>query len=91
MNTGFLRDAVATTLTVYGIETIPQAVRLIILLLVATTLTVYGIETLMPLKNIELRHGSVATTLTVYGIETDNNKQSTIFSSGCNNTYRLRY
>ena len=46
MNTGFLRYAVATALTVYGIETfegrhwLPQH-----LFLVATALTVYGIET----------------------------------------------
>ena len=46
MNTGFLRHAVATVLTVYGIETF-----IIIMLLpfrskiVATVLTVYGIET----------------------------------------------
>ena len=47
MNTGFLRDTVATVLTVYGIEThqivysFIQAVQK-----VATVLTVYGIETL---------------------------------------------
>ena len=46
MNTGLLRPAVATALTVYGIET-----RLTVVLLfkslkkVATALTVYGIET----------------------------------------------
>ena len=46
MNTGFLRHAVATVLTVYGIET--KAVRNCIiwqLINVATVLTVYGIET----------------------------------------------
>ena len=45
MNTGFLRYAVATALTVYGIET--NIMRLIFtrLRLVATALTVYGIET----------------------------------------------
>ena len=46
MNTGFLRYAVATVLTVYGIETL-QINRLLplLLFLVATVLTVYGIET----------------------------------------------
>ncbi len=46
MNTGFLGPAVATVLTVYGIETEgvrrvqdPERIR------VATVLTVYGIET----------------------------------------------
>ena len=46
MNTGFLRYAVATVLTVYGIET--YAIALTpgkAQKLVATVLTVYGIET----------------------------------------------
>ena len=46
MNTGFLGSAVATVLTVYGIETclmvLPIRVRR---MQVATVLTVYGIET----------------------------------------------
>ena len=44
MNTGFVRPAVATVLTVYGIETI-QAFACSRPLKVATVLTVYGIET----------------------------------------------
>ena len=45
MNTGLLRYAVATVLTVYGIETCnPHLV--ITWFCVATVLTVYGIETL---------------------------------------------
>ena len=45
MNTGFVRTAVATVLTVYGIET--EATYFIELceIVVATVLTVYGIET----------------------------------------------
>ena len=46
MNTGFLRHAVATVLTVYGIET--SRIRLLefnYITSVATVLTVYGIET----------------------------------------------
>ena len=45
MNTGFLGPAVATVLTVYGIETLifPTCIPV---LHVATVLTVYGIETL---------------------------------------------
>ena len=69
MNTGLLRHAVATALTVYGIETSlwllkaqdqPSSV--------ATALTVYGIETSngVPKSSNSL----VATALTVYGIET---------------------
>ena len=44
MNTGFLRYAVATVLTVYGIET-EGYLHNIVNILVATVLTVYGIET----------------------------------------------
>ena len=46
MNTGFLRHAVATVLTVYGIETDKVKVNSIETNAVATVLTVYGIETL---------------------------------------------
>ena len=45
MNTGFLRHAVATVLTVYGIETLVLQHKLLLHLTVATVLTVYGIET----------------------------------------------
>ena len=46
MNTGFLGPAVATVLTVYGIETLSIYVELHRSLVpVATVLTVYGIET----------------------------------------------
>ena len=45
MNTGLLRHAVATALTVYGIETSTSALSDILPVLVATALTVYGIET----------------------------------------------
>ena len=46
MNTGFLRHAVATVLTVYGIETVKSRISLVPSKIVATVLTVYGIETL---------------------------------------------
>ena len=45
MNTGFLGPAVATVLTVYGIETGDFQICLYNIQLVATVLTVYGIET----------------------------------------------
>ena len=45
MNTGFVRPAVATVLTVYGIETMPHLSQVPLLQFVATVLTVYGIET----------------------------------------------
>ena len=46
MNTGLLRHAVATVLTVYGIETLTCLnICLTLPTKVATVLTVYGIET----------------------------------------------
>ena len=46
MNTGFLGHAVATVLTVYGIETYQGIIASIMKRdIVATVLTVYGIET----------------------------------------------
>ena len=45
MNTGLLRPAVATVLTVYGIETSIFILFTILFFFVATVLTVYGIET----------------------------------------------
>ena len=47
MNTGLLRPAVATALTVYGIETSSSDnTSLALFKSVATALTVYGIETI---------------------------------------------
>ena len=45
MNTGFLGSAVATVLTVYGIETVHMELSVELFMGVATVLTVYGIET----------------------------------------------
>ena len=51
MNTGFVRPAVATVLTVYGIETMPlMQLYHFQYLKVATVLTVYGIETFLKLS-----------------------------------------
>ena len=48
MNTGFLRDTVATVLTVYGIETgLIASFSNALYFKVATVLTVYGIETVV--------------------------------------------
>ena len=57
MNIGFVRPAVATVLTVYGIETKLTLGRNLTKLyrLVATVLTVYGIETLTAYSAIKLR------------------------------------
>ena len=70
MNTGFVRPAVATVLTVYGIETAIAQERYPSTVRVATVLTVYGIEThCIPYAGFP-RVLNVATVLTVYGIET---------------------
>ena len=45
MNTGYLRPAVATVPTVYGIETLNLGQQRYRIYLVATVPTVYGIET----------------------------------------------
>ena len=47
MNTGFLGSAVATVLTVYGIETVKCLTTKYRIMFVATVLTVYGIETFL--------------------------------------------
>ena len=69
MNTVFLRDAVATVLTVYGIETGRCLYKRQSIHQVATVLTVYGIETAEKFVYY-YKKGNVATVLTVYGIET---------------------
>ena len=53
MNTGLLRPAVATVLTVYGIETIIDMAKAGPGTAVATVLTVYGIETSCLLNPIQ--------------------------------------
>ena len=78
--------AVATVLTVYGIETAFQkSSKFIKPLRVATVLTVYGIET--PVLRSSGSTSLVATVLTVYGIETssldtlaDNNSVATVLT-----------
>ena len=60
MNTGFLGHAVATVLTVYGIETVSFSLLVDSLgSRVATVLTVYGIETCLILANFFLKSASL--------------------------------
>ena len=70
MNTGFLRYAVATALTVYGIETFTISRALIVITIVLQQLLPFTV--LKPGHNadIDLDVDTVATALTVYGIET---------------------
>ena len=70
MNTGLLRYAVATALTVYGIETCSLNRIEALKFCVATALTVYGIETRVLTISRTREDLLVATALTVYGIET---------------------
>ena len=69
INTGFLRPAVATVPTVYGIETAEAESIAIKNQTVATVPTVYGIETIARFDPHRLNF-FVATVPTVYGIET---------------------
>ena len=92
INTGFLRPAVATVPTVYGIETVPvDKVRLFLLMKVATVPTVYGIETELPrqlaMTQFVLQQYLPFTVLKLYH---DYNIWVRILL-GCNSTYRLRY
>ena len=93
MNTGFLGPAVATVLTVYGIETCITYSTTTPLSGVATVLTVYGIETTLASGSVFAQgSNTVATVLTVYGIETDpRKKMNHSIWICCNSTYRLRY
>ena len=69
MNTGFLRHAVATALTVYGIETLAALIK---------SLDFNRLQQLLPFTVLKLQYlyhrktpfYKVATALTVYGIET---------------------
>ena len=92
MNTGFVRPAVATVLTVYGIETINIYRRLIA---IVRTLQQYLPFTVLKLNNMVKETNTVvrvATVLTVYGIETNLLKEWTLVNvHRCNSTYRLRY
>ena len=93
MNTGFVRPAVATVLTVYGIET-PQYGESSCLFK-AETLQQYLPFTVLKLQfqsSGSSKSSMVATVLTVYGIETGDNGFSFFsYFYGCNSTYRLRY
>ncbi len=72
MNTGLLRHAVATVLTVYGIETTIQFGNY--------SNTIFGLQQCLPFTVLKRSPQSlsrpsvliVATVLTVYGIETNN-------------------
>ena len=81
MNTVFLRDAVATVLTVYGIETYKccKFNHNIGLLQQYLPFTVLKLPVIMKILNI---FSTVATVLTVYGIETCVN----IFACRCNSS-----
>ena len=90
MNTGFLRDTVATVPTVYGIETTIGAYFISEFWLLQQYLpfTVLKRHIIKDHKAIFI----VATVPTVYGIETLlRRKEWTTQEESCNSTYRLRY
>ena len=93
MNTGFVRLAVATVPTVYGIETPKKWTFAKADTRVATVPTVYGIETTTFGVKYTCFDNGVATVPTVYGIETLGHVLAiiTTYSESCNSTYRLRY
>ena len=90
MNTGFLSTAVATALTVYGIETANHTVvaTVIVALQQHLPFTVLKLSTIF---FIHMTDWSVATALTVYGIETTAYFNLKGATWRCNSTYRLRY
>ena len=90
MNTGFLRDTVATVLTVYGIET--QRFRdLCIRVTVATVLTVYGIETIVISLSAFITIIRLQQYLPFTVLKRKRIPSALIPTSSCNSTYRLRY
>ena len=89
INTGPLRYAVATALTVYGIETL-ECFKLKVAIVVATVLTVYGIETKIRLQHYPLSC-SLQQSLPITVLKLDYCKQTTEVVTGCNSPYRLRY
>ena len=70
MNTVFLRDAVATVLTVYGIETYFKEIWIIFILKLQQYLPFTVLKLNKILKFFIVKNIIVATVLTVYGIET---------------------
>ena len=91
MNTGFLRDTVATVPTVYGIETLISAMRKSPSLMKLQQYLPFTVlkQRICHLQTLRL----VATVPTVYGIETAPVVKPTILDplESCNSTYRLRY
>ena len=91
MNTGFVRPAVATVPTVYGIETDGKF---------NSAVNHFKLQQYLPFTVLKLTWcdviyiacEEVATVPTVYGIETKHKKDlGAIKPLGCNSTYRLRY
>ena len=91
MNTGLLRHAVATVLTVYGIETLNifHLIKFIFKLQQCLPFTV--LKRLNYAEVVFPYDALVATVLTVYGIETLYGFIGLFYANGCNSAYRLRY
>ena len=94
MNTGFVRPAVATVLTVYGIETGKSyiSILLFVSIWVATVLTVYGIETFRTLNFLNLASElQQYLPFTVLKLTIAGRRSYEVHIVRCNSTYRLRY
>ena len=92
MNTGFLRHAVATVLTVYGIETCWPQVNLESQSQMLQQCLPFTVLKLFLIAAYFLFNSSiVATVLTVYGIETMTQVIFIEVLNSCNSAYRLRY
>ena len=91
MNTGFLRHAVATVLTVYGIETFHSFVVIFIrIFYVATVLTVYGIETLARMEDMLQKINLLQQCLPFTVLKLNGFLLNLLLSFSCNSAYRLR-
>ena len=91
MNTGLLRPAVATVLTVYGIETPHPLSHLeFSFILVATVLTVYGIET-YDLTSCSFFSSWLQQSLPFTVLKRSNFLFCNLGNIRCNSPYRLRY
>ena len=70
MNTGFLGPAVATVLTVYGIETKNASINSAVFLASLQQYLPFTVLKHSGNPGVIINNGIVATVLTVYGIET---------------------
>ena len=93
INTGLLRYAVATVLTVYGIETTyHRTIYIKKIAFVATVLTVYGIETRSSISHRDHKITTLQQYLPFTVLKLSYKAPISHYDLlSCNSTYRLRY